>query len=177
MHCPICRSELPAEARYCMRCGRPLPRPATGATQRLGAAGRQPSLIGDWFRVEGCALCVHDMRDELVFDSGLPTPTEVRSLRLLVEYVNDSPEPLAYRLSQWRLYDRAGFSYEFELRNQFYAENAPHRLVEGLLGPGRRVRGWVAFQLPTRAEADYVQFMPSYSAKAIAEVALGFPLD
>ena len=177
MHCPICKSELPAEARYCMRCGKLVPPAATGATQPLSTTNRQPFLLGDWFSIEGCALCVHEIKDELIFDSGLIEPTQVRSLRLLVEYVNDTADPISYRLSQWKLYDREGFSYEFELRTQFYASDAPHRLIEGSLSPGHRVRGWVAFQLPEGATADYVQFMLAYSSKEIAEVTLGFPLD
>jgi hypothetical protein len=177
MKCARCATELPAEARYCFRCGSVLQRAFTGATQPLAAGFPTSYLLGDWFQLETYAGCVHEYRDEIVYDNGILKPAHVRSLRILIELFNEAAEPLRYHLDQWRLVDTQGFSYESQLRTQFYAADASQRLVEGTLGAGRRLRAWVAFQLPNSAQPDYIQLQLHPRSKAIIEVLLQYPTD
>jgi hypothetical protein len=177
MECARCTTELPAEARYCFRCGLPLQRAITGATQRLDALLPAPVLLGDWFEIDSYAGCVHEYRDEVVYDNGILKPAHVRSLRILIELVNESADPLRYHLDQWRLVDMQGFSYESQLRTQFYAADAAQRLVEGTLTAGRRLRAWVAFQLPATAQPHYIQVQLLPRSKSIVEVLLQYPAD
>ncbi|OQY48672.1 MAG: hypothetical protein B6242_01825 [Anaerolineaceae bacterium 4572_78] len=84
--------------------------------------------INQWSHAEDYAICVHHLKDSVIHDIGLRSPKHVRSVRILVKYVNSSKSPLNFRLSQWLLFDTDGFSYEFELRNQFYEDDVSHKL-------------------------------------------------
>ena len=114
--------------------------------------------LNHWVNADNYTICVHALKDMIVYDSGATTPAHVRSVRILVEYANHSNVSLKFRLSQWLLFDTEGFAYEFEIRNQFYEKDAVHKLKEGVMIPGQQVKGWVAFQLPKEAQLSHVQF-------------------
>ena len=125
-----------------------------------------------WGEAESYTVRVHEMKDETVFDDGIMNPEYVRSVRFLVEYTNHTNKPLKYRMTQWQVFDRHDFTYEFELRVQFYGNDVRHRLKEGVLNPGRSVRGWVAFQPTPDAVLSYVQFRPGYLTSATIDFSL-----
>ncbi len=114
--------------------------------------------LNQWASADGYNVRVQAWKDGVVYDSGTLTPANVRSIRALVEYANYSNDPLKFRLGQWLLFDTEGFAYEFEIRNQFYENDALRKLKEGMLVPGQQVKGWVAFQLPEDAQLSHVQF-------------------
>lgn len=122
-----------------------------------------------WVSVENYAICVHSSKDVVVYDTGASSPANVRSVRVLVEYANNTTIPFRFSLNQWLLFDTDNFAYESEIRNQFYEEDAIHRLKEGTIQPGQKVKGWVAFQVPEKARLSHIQFQMGYpSDKSLA---------
>ena len=79
-------------------------------------------------------------------------PKRYAACALLVEYANQAQEPLTFRLSQWLLFDTDGYNYQFELRNQFYEDDALRKLKEGIVVPGTTgsVAGWLSSHLEKR---------------------------
>ena len=152
-------------------------RVVTGKTIRLAPEDRkivaaETPRPGLWWVYEDYSICVHELKDEHVYDSGLSNPKYVRSIRFNVEYINTSTSELRYTSLQWLLYDREGYNYEPEIRLQFFGADAGRKLHEGQLAAERRVRGWIAFEVPETAELDYLQFRKHYGARKTVEVEL-----
>lgn len=129
--------------------------------------------LKEWADIEGGAIRVHEVKEAVIYDNGITTPKHVPSLRILVEYANKGSAPLKFRLSQWTLFDTEGFMYEFELRNQFYEDDAPRKLREAICAPQQHVKGWVAFQPTAEAVPSYVQFRLHYMTSAVVNIDLG----
>jgi hypothetical protein len=118
--------------------------------------------LKQWVNAESYAICVHALKDVVVSDTGISVPAHVRSVRVLVEYANNTAIPFRFFLHQWLLFDTDNFAYEFEIRNQFYEEDAIHKLKEGTIQSGQKVKGWVAFQVPEKARLSHIQFQMGY---------------
>jgi hypothetical protein len=121
-----------------------------------------------WVQVGDFAVRLHDLIELWIEDIH-----PVRSVICDVEYRNDGNESLDYGLRQWQIYDTTGHAYEFELVNRFYQERAHDKLATGILAPGRRARGLVAFHVPANRTLAYLQFRPNFTTRAIAEFPLG----
>lgn len=160
-HCLHCAAPLEPAFRFCPYCGRPAASAGT-ATRRLDAP---------WSAAGGYLVRVHGVEEATAQGAG-PNGASERSLCLEVEYRNPTSAPLRFALSQWTLADTAGYRYEFELRNHYYAGRHGQRLAEGLLAPQEQVRGWVAFKLPPEAVADRVLFRPGYLSDEQAAIGL-----
>ncbi|GAB4190052.1 MAG: hypothetical protein OHK0022_02600 [Roseiflexaceae bacterium] len=130
------------------------------------------SGIGSWFGIEDYQFCIHDLKDRTVFDNGILEPHHVRSVRILVEYRNESRQSLRHSMMQWMVCDRSGFCYESEIRTQFYEEDAPRRLKEGMVAPGERIRGWVAFSPTQFAVLSVVKFRSSGMSDRVLSIPL-----
>ncbi len=127
--------------------------------------------LGEWVTVDDYTVRVESgQKDAVIYDNGLISPEHVRSVRVLVAYANHSAQALKFRLSQWLLFDIEGYSYESELRDQFYADDAPVKLREGMIDPGQQTRGWVAFKLPEKAQPAYVQFRTDYLTRKVVNI-------
>ena len=128
--------------------------------------------LGQWGEQDNYHIYVHQLKDSTIYDNGLIEPEHVRSSRIYVEYENKTTESLEYRGGQWLLYDKDGHSYDNEIRVQFYEDDAPRKLKEGIIQSNKSVRGWVAFQVPEDAELDYVQFRSNYLSDSVIDVIL-----
>ena len=134
--------------------------------------------MDQWVSVDDYTVRVEGgLKDALIHDTGVRPPEDVRSVRILVVYANPSNQPLKYRLGQWLLFDAEGFSYESELRDQFYQDDARVKLREGVIDPGQQARGWVAFKIREKAQPAYVQFRADYMTRKVANVRVSqFPV-
>ncbi|MCU0491267.1 MAG: DUF4352 domain-containing protein [Chloroflexaceae bacterium] len=164
--CPRCQSARAEGASFCTACGRSLSS-AGMPTQIL----TPPAATEEWRSLPPYTIALGDVQEHTFTDVSL-APGPIRSICIEVAYSNESQEPIKYSLGQWMLYDTDGYAYEFELINRYYQQLAEHKLQEGLLAPGRRVRGWVAFKVPPSAHLAYVQFRSGYTA----EQGIEFPL-
>lgn len=124
--------------------------------------------FGSWASVGAYAVQVTAVKEATVYDTGQLEATHVRAIRILVAYANHTQGRLNCRLNQWHLLDTEGFAYEFELRNQFYEDDALRKLQSGVIEPGQETQGWVAFQAPADASLASVQFRPDYLSDEVA---------
>ncbi|MGB1252912.1 MAG: DUF4352 domain-containing protein [Candidatus Promineifilaceae bacterium] len=111
--------------------------------------------IGDYL------ISISQPKDMIVYDNGLLKPEHVRSVRVLATYENQTNTPIKSSLIHWVIFDEEGFSYDYEIRNQFYEKDKTQKLQSTVIGAGQRMKGWVAFQVPRTATPAYVQFRPS----------------
>lgn len=126
-----------------------------------------------WLAIDDYTIFVHSgLKDAVINDTGLITPELVRSVRILVEYNNHSEKPVKFRLGQWLLFDTDGFSYESELRNQFYEDDASCKLREGIIDPGQQVKGWVAFSITKNSRLSHVQFRADFITRKVINIQL-----
>ncbi len=119
--------------------------------------------INEWFEQDGYRLKLVEIKEEGI--------AELKAVRIHVVYENHTDEPLNYVTLQWLVYDKEGYSYKSTITRTFYGDDFVRKLPEGLLSPGKSVRGWVAFELPQNATPDYVQFRKNFMAKSVAEIA------
>lgn len=127
--------------------------------------------MGEWVTVDEYTVRVESgMKDAVIHDTGVRPPEDVRSVRVLVAYANHSRQALKFRLGQWQLVDVEGFAYNSELRDQFYADDAPVKLREGVIDPGHEARGWVAFKVPAKTQPAYIRFRADYVTRNVVNV-------
>lgn len=126
-----------------------------------------------WLAINDYTIFVHSaLRDAVINDTGLITPEFVRSVRILVEYINHSDTSIKFRLSQWLLFDTDGFSYESEIRNQFYEDDASCKLREGIIDPGQQAKGWVAFKVSIKSRLSHIQFRADFITSKVINIRL-----
>ena len=132
--------------------------------------------MGEWVTVDEYTVRVESgLKDAIIHDSGVRPPEDVRSVRVLVAYDNPSRQSLKFRLGQWQLVDGEGFAYDAELRDQFYADDAPVKLREGVIEAGQQARGWVAFKVPAKVQPVYVRFRTDYVTHNTVNVRMSQP--
>lgn len=92
-----------------------------------------------------------------------------------VEYQNlTSDQTLSYRLNQWTVFDSEGYAYQPLSGSTIglFSERGRPALREGALGPGTRVRGWLAFRVPYRCELERLQFLTGFLTSKVADISL-----
>lgn len=127
---------------------------------------QEPIVIG------GYRLCVLEFKEKNVWDTSQGSPVKyVPSIRVLVEYVNESDNILNYTYAHWKLYDKEGYGYTAIPYNSFYEEDAKQKLETGAIGSSKRVKGWVAFHT-AGIKPDYVQFRKNYGTDWVIDIKL-----
>ena len=122
----------------------------------------------EWVEIDGYRIKLSEVKEEMVRESS----KKIRAVRIHVLYENRTDHPLKYVTVQWLLYDTEGYSYSSTIMRKFYGDDSSRKLSEGLLSTEKKVRGWVAFELPQDAKPDYVQFRANFMADAVADVYL-----
>ncbi len=74
--------------------------------------------LQQWAQQDGYRIRVHTIKEATVYDTGLLNPKDVRTIRVYVEYENQTAPSLNYRLSQWLLYDQRQKSSQKQKPNQ-----------------------------------------------------------
>jgi hypothetical protein len=128
--------------------------------------------LNEWFEIDPYQIRIHELKDEMVSDSDKRGEKEARSVRLLVEYANQTAEPLKYSPYHWQLYDTEGYHYAQASYNGYYGSDVRRRLRDGVLTTGQIVKGWVAFNPPTEVDLSFVRFKPSNLTDKLADVGL-----
>lgn len=129
-------------------------------------------LIGEWISIGLYQIRVHQVKDEFVKDSDKRGEEISRSVRLLVEYANQTDKSLKYSQYHWRLYDTEGYNYSLASYNGYYADDVRRRLREGILTKGQVVKGWIAFNPAADAVISFVRFTTPGFTDETADVAL-----
>lgn len=143
-------------------------KPASPSPQRLKE--KMPTYyLQELFTVEDYELVVLECKKKMVYHTGQQPKRYIPVILILVEYLNrGDSQPVRFTPLQWLLYDQKGYVYEPQMG--FCREDIP--LKGGLVNPGQRVKGWVAFVPAEGAELDYVQFRKDYSTSWVIDVKL-----
>ena len=128
--------------------------------------------LNEWVELDEYKIIVTTMKEESTQTGSAQATGEIRAVRIHVAYENRSDKPFKFVALQWLLFDQDGYSYESEILRKLYGDDAPRKLQEGRLSPGKSVQGWVAFQLPKDARPAYVQFRKNYMADTVADISL-----
>lgn len=119
--------------------------------------------IKQWIRVATYEVCLHVMLDEII--------KEDRVFYIEVEYRNESPVPLTCRHDQWVVFAQDGYTYEPVMDFSFpelYEKNGKRYLgASRVITPGMRLRGWLAFRLPSLSMTAYLQFSGGMPSKTV----------
>ena len=128
--------------------------------------------LNEWVELDEYKIIITAVKEESIQTGSTQSLEEIRAVRIHVAYENRSGKPFKFVTLQWLLFDQDGYSYESEILRKLYGDDAPRKLQEGHLSPGKSVQGWVAFQIPKDARPAYVQFRKNYMADTVADISL-----
>ncbi|GAB4213411.1 MAG: hypothetical protein OHK0022_50530 [Roseiflexaceae bacterium] len=143
-----------------------------------------------WIAVGEYLLYIHGFLDEISPAPRGQAPTVATETIALVQgavdrlvYVNveyqnlTSDQTLSYRLNQWTVFDSEGYAYPAVSSSTagLFTERGRPPLRDGALGPGTRVRGWMAFRVPYGCELERLQFISGFLTSKIADISLHRP--
>ena len=108
---------------------------------------------------------VHSIKEEQV---------QVRRVVFVeVEYRNPGAETLSCRRNQWVLYDADEYTYKATPRTALLERSElPALGGESFIRPDMRVRGWLAFEIPSAAKLERLQFFTAFLGTKTAEFLL-----
>lgn len=116
-----------------------------------------------WIKVAAYEVFLHAVLDESI--------KKDRVFYIEVEYRNESPAPITCRHDQWVVFDRDGYTYEPVMDFSFpelYEQTGKRYLgVSRIITSGMKLRGWLAFRLPSSATTAYLQFSGGQPPKTV----------
>lgn len=172
LRCPTCGAKLQVAADThqfsCNHCGNTylLERKVQAITaqerEQLSPLTTYTHQFQQWLKVGNYDIMVHQILEEKI--------DKQRYLFVNVEYRNNSSDTLSCRRNQWILFDADGYSYDTESSpNLYQKQERPPLGGERFINPGMRVRGWVAFKIPSAVVVERLQFLTGYLSTKTAE--------
>jgi hypothetical protein len=119
-------------------------------------------------------VVVHAKADPLSPESDrAPKPVQEGKSRLVAFDVElkleRGSENKNYSAAKWHLYDLEGHAFE---GTSLGPGSKEPKLIEGILTPGNKARGWVTFEVPAAAKFDRLEFFTGYLSADVATIAL-----
>ncbi len=128
--------------------------------------------LNQWIEIDDYLVQIEEVKEEIIQTRSSSSSEKVRTVRLLVAYQNQTEGTLKHVGLQWLLYDADGYTYDNEIVLAYFGDDAPRKLKEGRINPGRKVRGWVAFKVPHDAVLVYAQFRANFMTPNTADIDL-----
>lgn len=128
--------------------------------------------LNQWIEIDDYLVQIEEVKEEIIHTRSSSGSEKVRTVRLLVAYQNQTEGTLKHVGLQWLLYDADGYTYDNEIVLAYFGDDAPRKLKEGRINPGRQVRGWVAFKVPHDAVLVYAQFRANFMTPNTVDIDL-----
>ena len=170
--CPTCGASLQADGTtrniLCEHCGnkylldQKIKQMNKAEREHLSPTVTYSNTPGQWIKVAGVNVLLHKFSVEKV--------GKERVLFIEVEYENKTSDPLKYRHDQWIVYDKTGYTYEAvkDFSHPYlYKKDKIYLGMTRVLNPGMRLRGWLAFVLPTKSDIECLQFSAGTPLKTL----------
>jgi predicted RNA-binding Zn-ribbon protein involved in translation (DUF1610 family) len=118
--------------------------------------------MGQWLHVAEYDLILHQVEHRKV--------NEEQVLYIEAEYENKTGGPIKYRHDQWVVFDTEGHTFEPAkdfTHAHLYGGDKIYLGMTRVLNPGMRLKGWLAFVLPSSIKVEYVQFSGGAPIKTV----------
>jgi len=125
-----------------------------------GNGGQGTFKIGDTVKFDNLLITLNSVKSSKGSEFETPEHDQYLLLDLTIENAGKESETVS-TLLQMMLYDAESYSYDIALYTGTQGS------VDGEIGPGRKVRGEVAFDVPSSASYEFVFEDPFTSGQAI----------
>ncbi len=173
LQCPTCGAGLQVAGEenkfVCQHCNnhylldRKIEEMDAAEREHIQPASTYTNQTKQWIRVAGYEVFLHVISEETI--------KKERVLYIEVEYKNATSTPLLCRHDQWIVFDKDGYTYE-PVKDfsspELYEKNGKRYLgMSRTITHNMRLRGWLAFVLPSSATIEYLQFSGGTPTKTV----------
>lgn len=174
LQCPTCGAGLQLAGEmntfFCEHCSnkylldRKIEEMNAAERENLQPLSTYTNQVKQWLKVGSYEIYVHVVSDEVIEKQHI--------FYAEVECRNRLSTPLTCRHDQWIVFDEDGYTYEAakDFSHPAYYEKNDKRYLgmSRTITQGMRLRGWLAYLLPSAAKVAYLQFSSSGPIQTVA---------